>query len=137
MSLHCTTIALLGFAALAAPAWAAEEWQQQIATGLGKAGSEMPGGVYRVGFPRSDLQVVLNGVELKPAFALGSWLAFKRMGREVMVMGDLVLTEDEVNPVMKRLAEGGVEITALHNHLLRSSPNIMYMHVSGHGEPGA
>src|SRR3954453_5380410 len=108
MSLHCTTIAILGFAALAAPAWAAEEWEQQIATGLGKAGSEMPGGIYRVGLPRSDLKVVLDGVELKPALALGSWLAFRRhgSGSEVAVMGDLVLTDDEVNPVMKRLAEG-------------------------------
>src|SRR3954447_9565257 len=136
MSLHCTTIAILGFAALAAPAWAAEEWQQQIATGLGKSGSEMPGGVYRVGLPRSDLKVVLDGVELKPAFALGSWLAFKRMGNDVVVMGDLVLTDDEVNLVMKRLVENGIEITALHNHLLGSQPRTMYMHVSGHGEPG-
>src|SRR3954452_10898269 len=138
MSLHCTTIAILEFAALAAPAWAAEEWQQQIATGLGKSGSEMPGGVYRVGLPRSDLKVVLDGVELKAAFALGSWLAFVRHGggNEVMVMGDLVLTDDEINPVMKRLAEGGVEITAIHNHLLRNQPHTMYIHVSGHGEPG-
>src|SRR3954453_15793455 len=136
MSLHCTTIAILGFAALAAPAWAAEEWQQQIATGLGKSGSEMPGGVYRVGLPRSDLKVVLDGVELKPAFALGSWLAFKGVGgSDAMVMGDLVLTDEEVNPVMKRLAEGGVEVTALHNHLLRSSPHTMYLHVHGHGDP--
>jgi hypothetical protein len=66
---------------------------------------------------------------------LGSWLAFHPVGNEVMVMGDLVLTEDEVNPVMKRLEDGGVEITALHNHLLRSSPGTMYMHVHGHGDP--
>src|SRR3954468_24277826 len=136
MSLHCTTIAILGFAALAAPAWAAEEWQQQIATGLGKSGSEMPGGIYHVGLPPSDLKVVLDVVELKPAFALGSWLAFKRMGNDVVVMGDLVLTDNEVNLVMKRLVENGIEITALHNDLLGSQPSTMYMHVSGHGEPG-
>jgi hypothetical protein len=137
MSLRCTSIVIF-LAALSASGWAAEGWQQQIATGLGKAGSEMPGGVYRVGLPRSDLKVVLDGVELKPAFALGSWLAFVRHGgaNEVMVMGDLVLTDDEINPVMKRLAEGGVEVTAIHNHLLRNQPHTMYMHVSGRGEPG-
>ena len=66
---------------------------------------------------------------------LGSWLAFKSMGNDVMVMGDLVLTADEVNPVLKRLEDGGVEVTALHNHLLRASPATMYMHVHGHGAP--
>jgi hypothetical protein len=115
-------------------AFAAEAWQQQIATGLGKQGIEMPGGVYRVGLPRTDLKVTLDGVEIKPALALGSWLAFRQMGQEVMVMGDLVLTDQEVNPVMKRLGEGGIEVTALHNHLLRGSPNTMYMHVHGHGD---
>lgn len=114
----------------------AEDWQQAIATGLGKSGTVMPGGVYRVGLPRTDLKVMLDGVQLKPSFALGSWLAFVRHGNEVMVMGDLVLTDEEVNPVMKRLVEGGLEITALHNHLLRNSPHTMYMHVAGHGDPG-
>jgi hypothetical protein len=127
-----TTLAILGFV-IGTPTWAEETWQKEIAAGLGKAGTEMPGGVYRVGLPRTDLKVMLDGVELKPAFALGSWLAFKAMGNEVMVMGDLVLTEDEVNPVMTRLQEGGVEVTALHNHLLRAAPNPMYMHVEGHG----
>jgi hypothetical protein len=129
-----TTIAVLSLA-LTGPTLAAEAWQQEIATGLGKPGNEMPGGVYRVGLPRTDLKVMLDGVELKPSLALGSWLAFKPMGNEVMVMGDLVLTEDEVNPVLKRLEAGGVEITALHNHLLRASPATMYMHVHGHGTP--
>ena len=129
--------AVLNLVALTSAVSAAEPWQQAIASGLGKPGTEMPGGVYRVGLPRSDLKVTLDGVALKPAFALGSWLAFQKVGEnQVMVMGDLVLTEDEVNPVMTRLLEGGVEITALHNHLLRSSPSTLYMHVSGHGEPG-
>src|SRR5919112_5412806 len=114
-------------------AFAAEQWQQQVATGLGKQGSEMPGGVYRVALPRTDLKVRLDGGEIKPGLALGSWLAFKQMGQDVMVMGDLVLTDQEVNPVMKRLEEGGIDVTALHNHLLRSSPHTMYMHVHGHG----
>ncbi|MEG9525384.1 MAG: DUF1259 domain-containing protein [Hyphomicrobiales bacterium] len=132
------TFAVLGTVALAPAASAAEPWQEAIATGLGKPGTAMPGGVYRVGLPRTDLNVTLDGVQLKPSFALGSWLAFVRHGggNEVMVMGDLVLTEDEVNPVMKRLVESGVEITAIHNHLLRASPSTLYMHVSGHGEPG-
>jgi biotin operon repressor len=115
---------------------AEEGWQQRVAEGLGKPGSEMPGDVYRVGLPRTDLKVTLDGVELKPGFALGSWLAFKRMGNEAMAMGDLVLTEAEINPVMKRLEESGIEITAIHNHLLRAAPATFYMHVLGHGEPG-
>ena len=129
------SIAVLG--ALATGASAAEPWQEAIATGLGKPGTAIPGGVYRVGLPRTDLKVTLDGVQLKPSLALGSWLAFMRHGggTEVMVMGDLVLTEDEVNTVMKRLVENGVEITAIHNHLLRASPSTLYMHVSGHGEP--
>src|SRR5215212_2797245 len=113
---------------------AADGWQQQVATGLGKQGSEMPGGIYRIALPRTDLKVTLDGVDIKPGLALGSWLAFKQMGQDVMVMGDLVLTDQEVSPVMKRLGEGGIDITALHNHLLRGTPNTMYMHVHGHGD---
>jgi len=94
----------------------------------------MPGGVYRVSLPRTDLKVTLDGVELKPALALGSWLAFRPMGSEVHVMGDLVLTQDEINPVLKRLEAGGIEITALHNHLINEQPRVMYMHVQGHGD---
>jgi hypothetical protein len=129
-----TTVAVLGLL-VGTPALGAEEWQQQIASGLGKQGTEMPGGVYRVGLPRTDLEVMLDGVAIKPALALGSWLAFKPMGNEVMVMGDLVLTQEEINPVLARLEQGGVEITALHNHLMRSAPATMYMHVHGHGDP--
>lgn len=102
---------------------------------LGKAGTELPGGVYRVALPRSDLKVTLDGIAIKPALALGSWLAFLPKGRDAMAMGDLVLTQDEVEPVMKRLVEGGFEITALHNHLLRAEPMTMYMHVDGQGDP--
>jgi hypothetical protein len=88
-----------------------------------------------VGLPRTDLRVTLDGVELKPGFALGSWLAFEKMGEQGMVMGDLVLTMDEVAPVMTKLAAGGIEVTALHNHLLRNQPFTMYMHVQGNGDP--
>jgi hypothetical protein len=120
---------------LSASALAGESDWGQVAKALGKSGSEMPGGVYRVGLPRSDLKVTLDGVDIKPALALGSWLAFQKTGGEAMVMGDLVLTSEEVGPVMNKLAEGGIDITALHNHLLRSSPATLYMHIRGHGDP--
>jgi hypothetical protein len=113
----------------------ADDWQTQVGEALGKTGSAAPGGIYRVGLPRTDLKVTLDGVELKAGFALGSWLAFEKMGDQGMVMGDLVLTETEVNPVMTKLAAGGIEVTALHNHLLRNQPFTMYMHVLGHGDP--
>src|SRR4051812_23441504 len=91
------------------PAHADPDWKA-VGAALGKEGTLQPGGVYRVGLPRSDLKVVLDGVELKPAFALGSWLAFKGVGgSDAMLMGDVVLTDEEANPVMKRLAEGGIE----------------------------
>src|SRR5204863_2489876 len=112
---------LLIAAALSFPAAAQDSWDP-VAKALGRAGTEMPGGVYRVGLGRSDLKVTLDGVQIKPPLALGSYLAFQKRGSDGMVMGDLVLTHEEVNPVMKKLIEGGIEITALHNHLLRSSP---------------
>src|SRR6185437_8271641 len=85
--------------------------------------------------PRTDLHVTLDGVALKPSLALGSWLAFWPEGNAAMVMGDLVLTETEIAPVMTKLSEGGIAITALHNHLLRAQPATFYMHVLGHGDP--
>ena len=128
--------ALVFAAALSTAAYAADgDWQAQVGEALGKTGSAMPGGIYRVGLPRTDLKVTLDGVELKAGFALGSYLAFEKMGDSGMVMGDLVLTMDEVSPVMKQLVEGGIGVTALHNHLLRNQPFTMYMHVLGHGDP--
>jgi len=126
-------LAMLAAVATSAPAWAAD-WTK-VADALGKSGTEMPGGVYRVGLPRTDLHVTLDGVQIKPTLALGSWLAFQTMGDQAMFMGDLVLTEAEVNPVMKKLTESGIEITAVHNHLLRAQPATLYMHVLGHGDP--
>ena len=99
--------------ALATPTFAADPDWSQVGKAFGKAGSVQPGGVYRVGLPRTDLKVSLDGVTLKPGFALGGWVAFEPMGNQAMVMGDVVLTQDEVNPVMKKLEEGGIEITAL------------------------
>jgi hypothetical protein len=93
------------------------------------------GDVHRYGFPRSDLQVTLDGVTIKPALALGGWAAFKPAHGGAMVMGDLVLLESEITPVMTKLIQNGLEITAVHNHLLRASPATFYMHVGGHGDP--
>jgi len=136
MRLHVRELALAALLA-GAPglAVAADDWQAQVGQALGKTGAAAPGGIYRVGLPRTDLKVTLDGVELKPGFALGSWLAFEKMGDQGMVMGDLVLTMDEVAPVMTKLAGGGIEVTALHNHLLRNQPFTMYMHVQGNGDP--
>src|SRR5215218_1874610 len=90
--------------------------------------------VHRYGFPRSDLQVTIDGVNIRPAFALGGWTAFKPAHGGAMVMGDLVLLEAEIKPVMSKLIENGLEITAVHNHLLRANPATFYMHVGGHGD---
>jgi hypothetical protein len=131
LQLACITLAI----GLCGSAFGADSDWAPVAKALGRSGTEMPGGVYRVGLARSDLKVTLDGVQIKPTLALGSYLAFQKMGGDGMVMGDLVLLHEEVSPVMKKLVEGGIEITALHNHLLRSSPAIMYMHFSGHGDP--
>ena len=97
----------------------------------------MQGEVHRYGIPRSDLQVTVDGVTIKPALALGGWLGFEPMAGGALVMGDLVLTEPEIEPVMTKLLASGIEVTALHNHLLRANPATYYMHVHGHGDPVA
>jgi hypothetical protein len=93
------------------------------------------GDVHRYGFPRTDLSVALDGVTIKPALALGGWVAFKPAHGGVMAMGDLMLLESEINPVMAKMIASGLEITAVHNHLLRARPATFYMHVAGHGDP--
>src|SRR5215216_1947268 len=104
---------------------------------LGRKGASQPGEVLKFSFPRSDLSVTADGVAIKPALALGSWAAFKQIGKgQSMAMGDLVLTEDEVGPVMKALQAGGIEQTAVHNHVLHESPRVMYVHFSAHGDAG-
>jgi hypothetical protein len=110
------------------------DWAQ-VGQALGKQGAVLPGDVYKAGFPRTDLKVTVDGVPIKPTLALGSWVAFRQEGEGAMFMGDLALTESEVSPVMKSLIDGGVEITAVHNHLLRASPAVIYMHFAGHGDP--
>src|SRR5206468_9699841 len=110
------------------------DWNQ-VGQALGKSGVVQGGGIYRVGFPRTDLNVSLDGVALRTGFALGGWISFQPMANGAMAMGDLVLTQEEANPVMRKLREGGIEITAVHNHLLRAEPMTLYMHVQGHGDP--
>ena len=110
-----------------------EEWKP-VEGAMNRSGDMQPDGALKFSMPRKDLKVSVAGTEVKAGLALGSWVAFKKMGNESMVMGDLVLTEDEVSPVMKTLEEGGVEITALHNHVLHESPRVMYMHIGAHGE---
>src|SRR5436305_5482368 len=91
-------------------------------------------GVFKVNMPRSDLKVSANGVKLTPPMGLTCWAAFKRMGDHAMVMGDQVLLEDQVNPVMSVALENGLEVTALHNHFFWDSPKVMFMHIGGMGE---
>jgi hypothetical protein len=99
---------------------------------LGRSGQKT-GDVYRVSFPRTDLHVSLKGVAIKPGLALGSWAAFLGTDDNAMVMGDLVLLEEELNPVMAKLRSNGFEISAVHNHLMEETPKVLYMHYMGHG----
>ena len=108
------------------------DWAK-VDAALGKTAS-VQGEVHRYGIPRSDLQVTVDGVTIKPALALGGWLGFEPMAGGALVMGDLVLTEPEIEPVMTKLLASGIEVTALHNHLLRANPATYYMHVHGHGD---
>ena len=112
-----------------------ENWSAVEQT-LGRKGAMNPGGVMKFSFPRSDLQVMLDDVQLKPALALGGWVAFKPLaGGKSMALGDLVLTNDEVGLVMQRLQDGGISQTALHNHVLGENPRVMYMHIMAEGDP--
>ena len=130
------SIPLIGAALVAATAACAQDidWQK-VDDAFGRKAAVVAGDVHRYGFPRTDLTVTLDGVTIKPALALGGWVAFKPMGGEVMAMGDLVLLETEIKPVMTKLIENGLDITAVHNHLLRANPATFYMHVGGHGDP--
>ena len=110
------------------------DWEKADAA-FGRKPAVVSGDVHRYGFPRTDLTVTVDGVTIRPAFALGGWIALKPAHGGAMAMGDLVLLETEINPVMTKLIEGGLEITAIHNHVLRGSPATFYMHVGGHGDP--
>jgi hypothetical protein len=133
-------VLVLAGSAAATPAFAQSPRQDWAAVdrAFGRPGSMQPGDVQKYSFPRADLRVTAAGVQLKPALALGSWVAVKVMGDtkgEALAMGDLVLLESEVAPVMSKLQEMGVEQTALHNHLQHESPSVMYLHIEAHGHP--
>jgi hypothetical protein len=110
------------------------DWSK-VDAAFGRKAAAVSGDVHRYGFPRSDLAVTLDGVAIKPALALGGWVALKPAHGGAMVMGDLVLLESEINPVMTALIHNGLDITAVHNHLLRANPATFYLHVGGHGDP--
>ena len=134
MKRNLTLLMLVAAMAFPALAKAADIDWKKVDAALGKTAA-VSGEVHRYGLPRSDLHVTLDGVAIKPALALGGWVAFAPMHGEAMVMGDLVLSETEITPVMTKLLEGGLDITAIHNHILRASPATSYMHVGGHGDP--
>lgn len=113
---------------------AAEPDWKAVEQALGKPGQLQAGDVFRVGMPRTDLSVTVKGVPVKAGFALGSYAAFKQMGDQAMVMGDLVLLDQEIPAVMSGLFSAGLEVTAIHNHLNEMSPHVMYMHYEGHGD---
>lgn len=109
------------------------EWKN-VDVAMGRK-AKVSGDVHRYGFPRTDLHVRVDGVAIKPALALGGWVAMKPAPDGVMLMGDLVLLESEINPVMTKAIADGLQITAVHNHILRANPATFYMHVAGHGDP--
>jgi biotin operon repressor len=108
------------------------EWKP-VEDALGRTGKVQSDGPLKFALPRKDLKVTVDGIPIKPGLALGSWAAFSSSGDNAMVMGDLVLTEDEVGPVMTKLQQGGIDVTALHNHVLHELPRVMYMHIAGRG----
>jgi Domain of Unknown Function (DUF1259) len=109
------------------------DWKD-VDAAMGRAGQDQPDGTHKYSLPRKDMNVTVNGVQIKAGLALGSWVAFKATSQgNAMAMGDLVLSEDEVGPVMAELQSGEIEITALHNHLIGEAPRVMYMHIHGMG----
>ena len=127
-------LVVVGVLSGAFPARAADPDWKAVEQALGKGGQLQAGDVFRIGIPRTDLSVTVRGVPVRPGFALGSYAAFKQMGDRAMVMGDLVLLDQEVPGVMAGLFSGGIDVTAIHNHLNEMSPHVMYMHYQGHGD---
>ena len=123
------TLGAAGAVPAADPAWKA------VDEAMGRPGALQPGDVYKFSFPRSDLKVTVDGVAVKPALALGTWVAFKGDGGHAMAMGDLELTDDEIAPVMRSLVQDDLQVTAVHNHILYASPVTLYMHIAGMGDP--
>ncbi len=134
-------LAAIALVCLAAPSAAqqakvrdeASQWKP-VEGAMNRPGKIQPDGTFKFSMPRKDLKVTVNGTPIKPGLALGSWAAFEGTPQHAMVMGDLVLTENEVEPVMLKLQEEGIQETAVHNHLLHENPRVLYMHIEGHGE---
>lgn len=118
----------------ATPANSTSSQWKPVESAMGRPGKVQSDGTYKFSMPRKDLKVTVEGTPIAAGLALGSWVAFSGTGDQAMAMGDLVLTEDEVGPVMLKLQQEGLEQTALHNHLLHENPRIMYMHIEGHGD---
>ena len=133
-SVHAVLLLIVLGLAVPGRGLAAEPDWKAVEQALGKTGQMQPGDVFRIGMPRTDLNVTVKGVPVKAGFALGSYAAFKQVGDHAMVMGDLVLLDQEIPAVMSGLFAGGLEVTAVHNHLNEVSPHVMYMHYSGHGD---
>ena len=134
MKTSLAPLALTAALLLPLPTRAADIDWHKVDAALGKT-AVVSGGVHRYGLPRSDLHVTLDGIAIRPALALGGWLAFAPAHGQAMVMGDLVLLESEITPVMTRLLDSGLNVTAIHNHILRAAPATFYVHVAGHGDP--
>jgi uncharacterized protein DUF1259 len=132
--LVATILGLVLIAGMPTATRAADPDWKAVEQALGKAGQVQPGDVFRVGMPRTDLNVTVKGVPVKAGFALGSYAAFKQVGDHAMVMGDLVLLDAEVPAVMSGLFANGLDVTAVHNHLNDMSPHVMYMHYEGRGD---
>jgi hypothetical protein len=139
---HLITATILFAVSITAISWAQASADQQskelqVAEAVfGFPPAHLPGGVARFNMPRKDLHVTIGDTEVKPGLGLGAWAAFYRVGDgDAMIMGDLVLTDDEVAPVLKALQDGNVEVTAIHNHFIGESPKITYVHMGGHGDP--
>ncbi len=135
-AIGAAVLSVAAFVAIVRPAstHAADADWKAVEQALGKPGQMQPGDVFRIGMPRTDLTVTVKGVPVKAGFALGSYAAFKQVGDHAMVMGDLVLLDQEIPAVMSGLFAGGLEVTAIHNHLNEVSPHVMYMHYGGHGD---
>jgi hypothetical protein len=131
---HLLALFLCLLSAVSMQAQQASDPWKSVEDALGRKGSVQAADVYKVNMPRSDLKVTVQGTEVRPGLALGSWAAFRKFGDRSLVMGDLVLTDSEVGPVMAKLQQGGIEQTALHNHLLNETPHVMYMHIMGYGD---
>jgi hypothetical protein len=136
VSISLSMTVLIGAVALDAAAAAAEPDWSAVDKVLGSTGNALPSGVWRWGWPRTDLNVTIGGVKVEAGLALGAWAGFLRAGtgEEVMTMGDFVLLDPEVNPVVSALEGNGLEVTAIHNHLLNETPHVAYLHFSGHGD---